>query len=719
MKPSVGISFLIFFALSGLLALPPSFAQDLSGAGRHVTYILRSLEDSVVRLPHRGGQADEFIIPGTLRVTIDSTIILRNGEDYQVDSNNRSLTLTSQLRSTFFRTASGLDIPPPKRELSVAYSVYSLDLPRVFTLYPLPHLSEQASDTLPVQALRGGQALPPPHSVGQSDDPTTASELVLTKSGGITRGIQAGNTQSLSFTNSFNFTFSGSLGEDLSFRGALSEESTPLQPEGNTQILRDVDRVYLEMIVGKIFTLTLGDYTFDLQPKRDRLIWSEAEVSSVFTNISRKVLGVGAEIAIGPTTVVAGASLAKGQFTTNTFQGIESVQGPYRLSGKNGEREIIIIAGSERVYIDGVLLRRGDLNDYVIDYGLAEITFSPRRLVTSQTRITVDFEYSNEQYNRTLLAASQATQFFNKRVEFRTSYLSEGDNPDSPLNLDLSDSDRTLLAGAGSDPLRAGRSGVVAVPKDSLGRSRGNYVRVDSLIGGGQVILYRYSPFDTVNANFNVAFGHTAAGKGAYARNGFGNFSYVGRSFGDYDTTIYLPLPERKRLFTSMLIASPVHPVVLSAEVAVSQLQPNLFAPALSVSDNAYRLHGVYQDTLGAARISARYTERFKGANFTAFDRDRVPEQLREYGIDRPLEDYLFQATSERERRASVAVGILPGDLRLEYGTYLRGAAAYQADRYSAALSLREDSLPNSGTVMISANHIHSENNIESESSVW
>jgi len=67
------------------------------------------------------------------------------------------------------------------------------------------------------------------------------------------------------------------------------------------------------------------------------------------------------------------------------------IQGPYRLNGINNERAIRIIAGSEKIYLDGVQLKRGENNDYIIDYSNAEITFTPRRIITSVSRISVDF----------------------------------------------------------------------------------------------------------------------------------------------------------------------------------------------------------------------------------------------------------------------------------------------------------------------------------------
>ncbi len=69
------------------------------------------------------------------------------------------------------------------------------------------------------------------------------------------------------------------------------------------------------------------------------------------------------------------------------FVGQDGNQGPYRLSGKNNELYVIIISGSEKVYIDGVLLERGEQNDYVINDNTGEISFTSNRLITANTRI--------------------------------------------------------------------------------------------------------------------------------------------------------------------------------------------------------------------------------------------------------------------------------------------------------------------------------------------
>ena len=97
-------------------------------------------------------------------------------------------------------------------------------------------------------------------------------------------------------------------------------------------------------------------------------------------------------------------AISRGKFARQTLPTKEGNQGPYRLQGNNGERFIIVLAGTERVLFNGTLLKRGFDYDYVIDYNRAEITFSPTRVIARDSRVIMEFEYTDISYLRSLYA---------------------------------------------------------------------------------------------------------------------------------------------------------------------------------------------------------------------------------------------------------------------------------------------------------------------------
>ncbi len=637
-------------------------------------YEINSQNDSLLLLP------DSFLNQTTIKLQLDSTVLLTQPQDYSlIDTAEQSyIVLSKSLRSLLYSNTLQGEISNAHHTIRLEYDLFTTLLSRKYSFFQNDSgkSTSDSSTIFTASNTISNSSISPP------------SELQFTKAGGITRGLQVGSSQDATFTNSFNLTFSGTLGSDFAFKGALSEESTPLQPEGNTQTLRDIDRIYIELRARTFFAATIGDYQLSLRNIRLDSVY----IPTIYDNISRKVLGASTTFEAGPTALLTTYSVTKGQFNSLGLQGIDGVQGAYRLTGKNGEQAIIVIAGTEHLYIDGTLLTRGEQNDYTIDYGLAEIRFTAKKIITSATRITVDYEYTDEQYSRNLLAVKQASTLFDNNLSFTTTYLREGDDQNNPRELSLSDSDKAILSQAGNDQSKSTKSGVVFVGRDTNNKARGYYVRIDTISNLIPIHFFRYLPFDTINAIYTITFGFAGTNKGQYIRKSIGEYSYVGVGNGDYDTLIYLPLPQLHQLLSAKLQVIPFSGLILSAEGATTELQKNRFSTSQAIDGKAYTVSATYKDSLlpvanDRLLIYLATLRTFTSSDFSPFDRIRRVESIRQYG----LESNSFGTTpllyDEQENTVTSRITFAPITAGFSFGDYRLGTSFYHAQHYQYSFS--------------------------------
>ncbi|MBD1397812.1 hypothetical protein H9Q13_11610 [Pontibacter sp. JH31] len=466
----------------------------------------------------------------------------------------------------------------------------------------------------------------------------------LNKTGSISRGISFGNTQNVFVNSALNLQLDGKLTDDISITAAITDQNIPFQPEGNTQQLNEFDRVYITL-KHRQWQLSAGDVVLRNKPSYFMQFYKNVQGGAFETTFDKSPERLG-------TTTVA-ASVSKGKFASQNVQALEGVQGPYRLRGPNNERFIIVLANSERVFLDGRLLVRGFDFDYVIDYNQAEITFTTRHVITKNSRIKVDFEYSDLNYSRSIYHASHYQQL--GKVQVYANYYNESDNPNNLLHLDLRNEEKQLLAGIGDSLNRAVTSGAVQVPFDP---AQVLYALRDTLVNGIPESIYVFSS-NPDSALYSVRFSEVGMNRGNYVT---ANNAANGRVYrwvaplngvpqGNYAPVRILPTPRKKQLMTLGGNYELQKGVNFFVEGAASQNDLNRFSKLDAQDDNgaAMRVGYALQDRqlafLGKYRLNSTLNYEYTDVNFEPIDRYRPIEFDRDWSLDnleRKAEDHIF-----------------------------------------------------------------------------
>ncbi|HLV51801.1 MAG TPA: hypothetical protein VKY44_07570, partial [Flavobacterium sp.] len=188
----------------------------------------------------------------------------------------------------------------------------------------------------------------------------------LNTNGSISRGITVGNNQNLVTNSNLDLQIVGNLSDKVQIRASLQDSNVPLQNGGYSQKMDEFDQIFMELFSTN-WSVKAGDLFLENRTSR-------------FLNFNKKVQGISGTLQFEnekqKTTIETAAALVRGQYAKSEFVGQEGNQGPYKLKGSNNQLYILIISGSESVYVNGRKLTRGEQNDYVIDYNSGEIRFT-------------------------------------------------------------------------------------------------------------------------------------------------------------------------------------------------------------------------------------------------------------------------------------------------------------------------------------------------------
>ena len=356
----------------------------------------------------------------------------------------------------------------------------------------------------------------------------------------------------------------------------------------------------------------------------------------------------------------AGA-VAKGKFARNRIQGEEGNQGPYKLKGNDGETYIMVLAASEKVFVDGVLMTRGQDADYVINYNTGELFFTSNVLITKEKRIVIEFEYAERDYARSMFFVSSGIT--NGKLSVRLNAFSEQDLKNQPLQQDLSNEQKEYLSNIGDSTTSAIWPNI-----DSVGFSgeEVRYKMIDTLVNNvlyDSVFVYSINPDSAV---YKLGFSLVGEGKGNYklvSSDANGRvFAWVapvgGEPQASYEPVTLLVSPKRSQMVTLGVDYKFNENSVFRSEVSLSYFDKNTFSSLDKQDNTSYAVVLDYNRRTSLSKRSEKPWELVGGARyewvkkyFTPIEPYRTVEFNRDWNIDH-LE------SNEDQHQGTVEVGV-------------------------------------------------------------
>ncbi len=371
----------------------------------------------------------------------------------------------------------------------------------------------------------------------------------LNKNGNISRGISFGNNQDVVVNSNLNLQVSGKLTPEIDLVMAATDNNIPFQADGTTAQLQEFDKVFIQLNNHNT-KMVVGDYQLS------------KPTNSYFMNFYKRAQGFYLDNVYNDSTSknpltfktqISGA-VSRGKFSRQAFFGTESNQGPYRLKGADNEPFIIILSGTEKIYIDGKLLQRGQENDYIIDYNTGEITFTAKQIITKDKRIVTEFQYAERNYARSLFFVGE--EIASKKSKIYFNYFSEQDNKNRSLQQNLDSAQKSVLINIGDSLNDAVSSGAELA---EFNNSDVFYKLRDTVVNN---ILYKNVYIYSTNpdsAKYRLRFSSVGVGKGNYNQisstaNGrvyIWSAPLNGVLQGSYEPVIPLVTPKQNQMFTA------------------------------------------------------------------------------------------------------------------------------------------------------------------------
>ena len=397
---------------------------------------------------------------GEREFTVRYTPILPNTEQL-IEADGKTLVRSIDYQIDFYSgriTIKARDTTTTPYQLKITYRTLPFAIKDVYKrdLYGKQTPSTASTDSLLPKTGESEKVSGQPFGELGSTSPTDDAASQLEVSGSQTSGISLGSGRGVSLNQELRVNVEGKVSENISVLALLSDQDLPIQPEGTTENIQDIDQKLIR-ITHPNMRGTLGDFEGSLG-------------ASEFIFFPRALEGVQVEgdFKWGSFHLIPSAT-PKGQSTSLVLRGEEG-RSEYRLTVDG--QYVIVKAGSEIVWLNGERMRRGENNDYIIrEYGDPIVEFNSKHLITSNDTIRIDFEYIPEDraYQQNLYGLSSVFKLPGEWVTLGASYAVEADlkQPEQALII-LEETDLEALRQNILDPEEDGKSFLMAPQKHTV-----------------------------------------------------------------------------------------------------------------------------------------------------------------------------------------------------------------------------------------------------------
>lgn len=490
----------------------------------------------------------------------------------------------------------------------------------IIKYYTYPDFLTKTYKGLDPSIIVADSPLAKPVPVNPEDKESPVPFAGLNTQGNIIRGVTVGNNQDAVLNSVLDLKIEGKLSSKVTLKAHINDTNIPIQESGYSQDLKDLDRVFIEM-QGPKWNIKAGDVF--LENKQTH-----------FMNFNKKVAGVSLETKLDSTHIFTSGALVKGRFTTQKFQGQEANQGPYKLTGKVGEAYIFIITGSEKVFINGIKQTRGENKDYVIDYNTAEVTFTPTKPITSDMRISIEFQYSDRNYTR--FVTHNGATYHGEKLQIGAYLYRESDLKNQPLQLNLTEAQQELLAQSTSNDTQLFVTNAIET----------EYTDTKILYRKVSPTIFEYST-DVNETLYQVSFTYFGNNQGDYKVSeylaGGKKMQYVGENLGDYKAIVPLIAPSRQQIAVLNSSYKPNTKTDIAVELAYADNDNNLFSNLENANNKAPALKASwYQVVLDSSktknwRLENQLNLDFLHRNFKSVERIFQVEFDRDWNLEEKI----------------------------------------------------------------------------------